>query len=46
MEAVAKIMNNSFNGWSYVSNHSSHPGGRILVLWNPNKASINVLAPR
>lgn len=28
---------------AWISNHNAHPGGRIVVLWNPDLVQVNVL---
>lgn len=40
---IGSIMNNQ--GWSgmcWISNHSNHPGGQIIILWKDNSIHIGV----
>ncbi|XP_056694797.1 uncharacterized protein [Spinacia oleracea] len=32
---------NLFKGWSFTSNTMSHPGGRIILAWNPGEFQVN-----
>lgn len=41
---VSMIMNKGWNRWSWVSNHQDHPGGRLIVLWNPDVVEITVMS--
>ncbi|KAM6580946.1 uncharacterized protein LOC115695256 [Cannabis sativa] len=34
---------NVFNGWCFTSNIAWHKGGRMIIAWNPNTFSINIL---
>ncbi|XP_074320900.1 uncharacterized protein LOC141657531 [Silene latifolia] len=38
-----KSMYRVFQDWSLTSNNNKHPGGRIIVLWNPHWADIHIL---
>ncbi|XP_074282658.1 uncharacterized protein LOC141607196 [Silene latifolia] len=37
------VASNVCNGWSYVTNHAHHNGGRIWVLWKSQKIHIDIL---
>ena len=39
-EKLSWILRRKFQGWACVSNFDVHAAGRILVLWNPHKVSI------
>ncbi|XP_056698475.1 uncharacterized protein [Spinacia oleracea] len=30
-----------FNGWSFTTNNMCHPGGRVVLAWNPGEFQVN-----
>ncbi|GAB2286220.1 hypothetical protein Dimus_039749 [Dionaea muscipula] len=41
--SLDSFMAKYFEAWKFTSNFSSHPAGRILMLWNPRTTSVNIL---
>lgn len=41
---MKSIMERCWGNLCWVSNHCKHPGGRILLLWNPDIVIVNVLS--
>lgn len=41
-DKLINIMRNKFSSWCQINNFDTHGGGRILVLWDPNKVNISV----
>ncbi|XP_056691804.1 uncharacterized protein [Spinacia oleracea] len=47
LETKVKVHNlgalylNLFDGWSFTSNNMCHPGGRIVLAWNPSEFQAN-----
>jgi hypothetical protein len=41
---VSRVVNTVLPQWSFVSNHSSSPMGRLLICWNPLVFNVQVLS--
>ncbi|XP_074283257.1 uncharacterized protein LOC141607810 [Silene latifolia] len=41
--SLNKVAANVCNGWSFLTNHSCHSGGRIWVLWQSQIISVDVV---
>ncbi|XP_074277501.1 uncharacterized protein LOC141601134 [Silene latifolia] len=41
--SLNKVVDNLCNGWSYITNHGHHEGGRIWVMWRNQKYSITII---
>lgn len=39
--SLGEMMNNRFGGWQFTNNFDQHPGGRIVVAWDPSKVAFN-----
>lgn len=39
-EKIQRIMRNQFQGWLELNNFHTHRAGRILVLWDPSKVTL------
>lgn len=39
----SKVLSSVCNGLSVVANYNYHKGGRILVIWMPNKFTLNII---
>ncbi|XP_060968460.1 uncharacterized protein LOC133036011 [Cannabis sativa] len=35
---------NMFSGWCFTSNLAWHKGGRIILAWNPNQFTVNIIS--
>jgi len=42
-EKLSWILSRKFQGWACINNFDVHAAGRILVIWNPGKVSIEPL---
>ncbi|XP_022847501.1 uncharacterized protein LOC111370020 [Olea europaea var. sylvestris] len=42
-QKLMRILRNKFDGFMYVNNFGTHRAGRILILWNPSKAFLDVM---
>lgn len=38
---LGDMMKNKFGGWNYAHNFTHHPGGRIVVAWDPSRVVFN-----
>ncbi|XP_043700095.1 uncharacterized protein LOC122650777 [Telopea speciosissima] len=41
---AARISNSIVPGWSFLSNYSHHPDGRIWIIWDPSKIKISLIS--
>ncbi|XP_074290286.1 uncharacterized protein LOC141617016 [Silene latifolia] len=41
--SLNKVVDNLCVGWSYITNHLHHEGGRIWVLWKDQKYVVNIV---
>lgn len=39
---INKFMGNGLGDLSFISNHDTHPGGRVVILWDPDLVSLRV----
>ncbi|XP_074296934.1 uncharacterized protein LOC141627598 [Silene latifolia] len=41
--SLNKVVDNLCTGWSYITNHVHHEGGRIWVMWKAQKYTVNII---